>query len=125
MTREEALTEWVIPAIKRTWNEKRCKEIIKALEQELCDDCISRQIVISTIYDNKSDFKNDFSQGFFADKIRDLPSVQPEQKIGHWRDTGSGQECSECGEIQYGYDNFRHFCANCGRRMEVYDATNN
>lgn len=38
-------------------------------------DLIERQAVISTIYDNKSDFKNDFAQGFFADKIRDLPSV--------------------------------------------------
>jgi len=41
-----------------------------------------------------------------------------EQKIGHWRDTGSGQECSECGEIQYGYDSFRNYCPNCGAKME-------
>lgn len=34
MTREEALTGWVIPAIRRTWNEKKCNEILKALEQE-------------------------------------------------------------------------------------------
>lgn len=34
MTREEALTEWVIPAIEKTWNEKKCDEILKALEQE-------------------------------------------------------------------------------------------
>ena len=38
------------------------------------------------------------------------------QRIGHWRDTGSGQECSECGEIQYGYDSFRRYCANCGSK---------
>lgn len=43
-----------------------------------------------------------------------LPSVQPERPKGHWIDTGSGQECSECGEIQYGYDNFRYYCAKCG-----------
>ena len=34
MTREEAIHRWVLPAIKNTWNEKRCKEILKALEQE-------------------------------------------------------------------------------------------
>lgn len=42
MTREEALIEWVIPTIKKTWNEKRCKEILEALEQEPkspCDVC--------------------------------------------------------------------------------------
>lgn len=39
MTREEALTEWVIPAIRKTWNEKKCDEILKALKQEpkYCD----------------------------------------------------------------------------------------
>lgn len=40
-----------------------------------------------------------------------------ERQKGEWIDTGSGQECSVCHEIQYGYDNFRHFCANCGADM--------
>ena len=34
MQREEAISKWVIPAIKNTWNEKKCKEILEALEQE-------------------------------------------------------------------------------------------
>ena len=46
--------------------------------------------------------------------ITALPSAQPERTKGHWIDTGSGQECSECGEVQYGYDNFRYYCAKCG-----------
>ena len=49
--------------------------------------------------------------------INDLPSVEPKRKKGKWIDTGSGQECSECHEIQYGYDNFRYFCAFCGADM--------
>ena len=48
-------------------------------KNDLGVDCISRQAVIGTIYDNKSDFKNDFAQGFFADKIRELPSVTPQE----------------------------------------------
>ena len=43
--------------------------------------------------------------------------LEQEPKTGHWIDTGSGQECSECGEIQHGYDNFRYFCAYCGAKM--------
>ena len=43
--------------------------------------------------------------------------IEPERKKGNWIDTGSGQECSECHEIQYGYDNFRYFCAFCGADM--------
>ena len=37
---------------------------------------------------------------------------------GHWIDTGSGQECSVCGEIQYGYDSGRFFCQQCGALMD-------
>ncbi len=46
-----------------------------------------------------------------------LQKVEPERKKGKWIDTGSGQECSECHEIQYGYDSFRYFCAFCGADM--------
>ena len=37
---------------------------------------------------------------------------------GHWIDTGSGQECSVCGEIQYGYDSGRFYCQKCGALMD-------
>lgn len=37
---------------------------------------------------------------------------------GYWIDTGSGQECSKCHEIQYGYDNGRRYCQNCGAKMD-------
>lgn len=50
-------------------------------------------------------------------KIKDLPPVTPQPKTGYWIDTGSGQMCSRCGEIQYGYDSFRRFCASCGAKM--------
>lgn len=36
----------------------------------------------------------------------------------YWRDTGSGQECSACKEIQYGYDSGRYYCPNCGAKMD-------
>ena len=58
----------------------------------------------------------------FVLKYLDFVSKEPvsdtaEVKDGKWIDTGSGQECSVCGEIQYGYDNRRNYCANCGARM--------
>ena len=37
---------------------------------------------------------------------------------GRWIDTGSGQECSICKEIQYGYDSGRYYCPNCGTVMD-------
>ena len=39
------------------------------------------------------------------------------KKTAYWIDTGSGEQCSNCKEIQYGYDNFRNYCAYCGSKM--------
>lgn len=33
MTTEETINKWIVPAIKNTWNEKKCEEIMQALEQ--------------------------------------------------------------------------------------------
>ena len=44
MTREQAIKEWIIPAIKNMWNEKKCKEILEALEQEPILDKIRAEI---------------------------------------------------------------------------------
>lgn len=44
-------------------------------------------------------------------------NIQPVPS-GKWIDTGSGQECSVCGEIQYGYDTGRHYCPYCGCKMD-------
>lgn len=53
---------------------------IKALEQEPCEDVISRQAVLDVVFESRKNFNNEFDQGFFADKIRDLPPVQPQPK---------------------------------------------
>ena len=51
-----------------------------------------------------------------------LPSADVAPVVhAYWRDTGSGQECSACKEIQYGYDTGRHYCANCGAKMGSED----
>lgn len=34
MTRKEAITIYIVPAIQRTWNDKKCKEILETLEQD-------------------------------------------------------------------------------------------
>ena len=55
MTREEALTKWVLPALQKTWNEKKVEEILKALEQEPCvgsDDC---KEVINAYFEGQAD----------------------------------------------------------------------
>lgn len=45
MTREKAIKEYVIPALKHTWNEKINKEVLEALEQEPVLDKIKAEII--------------------------------------------------------------------------------
>ena len=59
--------------------------------------------------------KDAYEQGY-TDGWKERYGEPDERPQGEWIDTGSGQECNVCHEIQYGYDNFRHFCANCGAK---------
>lgn len=60
-----------------------------------------------------------------SEAVRDFERIVDEQPIvnvrknvyGKWIDVVRGQQCSICGKIQYGYDNFRNFCAHCGADM--------
>ena len=61
MTREEAIKGWIIPAIKNTWNEKKCKEIIEALEQEPLTDAEQRIFLAAMVSEEK------FCRKFCAD----------------------------------------------------------
>lgn len=53
------------------------KLILELLEQDPCDDAVSRRAVIDEIFESRKNFNNEFDQGFFADKIRALPPVNP------------------------------------------------
>ena len=85
------------------------------------DDLISRQDAIDAVSDC----------GICMQRILDLPSVQPEQKHGHWivtnipNLTSTAQDvvtftrqcrCSECGAM-FGRESDK-YCYNCGARME-------
>lgn len=95
------------------------KKGIEALKQEPCEDAISRKAVIKVA-------KDWWGKGVLAiDDIRELPSVEPIQKKGHWIITndyltaayGSIDyvKCSCCGEesLEEG-----DYCPNCGSFMK-------
>ena len=42
-----------------------------------------------------------------------------EVKHGRWVNHGSFEVCSVCGEEQYGHDNGRYYCPNCGSCMDL------
>ena len=152
MTKEE-VNKLIMQACERTWNEKTCKEIFKALsqkpceeckyktftelyfhtdpemvEQEPCDDAISRETVIDTLqyaWEANKDIQESIVE------IKALPSVT--QKSGKWILQPSNKEqgerdfiwwkCSECGQVIYSETEkdrreYHAFCGRCGARME-------
>ena len=108
---------------------------IKALEQEPCEDAVSRQAVIDTI-GKVLDYGDGMVWEALSHAQRDvvlLPSVNPQEpKIGHWkmkhyidknRQGFNMWMCSECYN-EYSYDaetgvgiTDAHYCPNCGAKM--------
>lgn len=94
---------------------------IKSLEQEPCEDCISRQAVIDMTGLSEW-FDSSDSYNEFVIALSDLPPVTPQQKIGHWIDKFGGvYRCSCCREIisidteiEFPNGITYKYCPNCG-----------
>lgn len=131
MTIEEA-KEYIYDCLDHS----EATEVIKALEPQPCEDCVSRQGVLDVInfedewlFDAKShnaDTKIAFSA--IKSKISELPSVTPQQKIGRWIfhepfDNGrkNCNECIECSQCHtwFGHDCYAKtpYCPKCGAKM--------
>ena len=107
-----------------------------ALEQPTSPDTIDRKAALDALARtarekfNLSDEFNHYLAGLMDGElaIKELPTIQPEPKKGHWIphesiDGGIQYECSECGvlwEFNDGSpeDNEAYFCPKCGTRMK-------
>ena len=101
----------------------------KALEQEPCDDCISRQQAIDAIDalyldgDSSISFRANAEGDTLIGKYQaitaldDLQPVTPQQKMGYWeRDKFTNQPtCSVCGYKVFGGQT--NYCPACGAKM--------
>jgi hypothetical protein len=99
---------------------------IKALEQQPCEDSISRQAVMDAIEDDNrnghySCFASNNDAQCFKDVIRSLPSVT--QKSGKWivHEKPYGIRYLECPYCNIWYLNEHlirnSYCPNCGAKM--------
>ena len=103
-----------------TLTERECDRILRALEQEPCEDAISREAVLdmaTTI--QTDDFSgNEIIEVVDVDDIKELPSVTPTRPTGRWEKyVDDYNKCSGCGELVKFYHNY-NYCPNCGTRME-------
>ena len=99
--------------------------ISKILEQQPCEDAISREDAMNMILGYGNEIKAEVMNDIKASMIK-LPPVQPEPKTGHWINKKprwipslsmtmhDAYECSNCGEP--GVHWWKH-CINCGARM--------
>ena len=117
-----------------------CEKIIKALEQEPCEDCISRAELLAKIDEERKhllNLKMDGAEHIIVHHARriieDMPSVTPQPKIGEWLEKEVNSDkvieewqsarCSVCDKYHttpymYYFDNYK-FCPNSGAKMEV------
>lgn len=125
MTREEAIKMLKSKMDGHTdtsyeWAET-VRMAIKALEQEPCEDCISREAALDDSGLGEFHRYDDYVK--MRNYLKSLPSVTPQPKMGHWIKTigengvTSAIRCSECGFEDNRYELF-NYCPNCGRKMQ-------
>ncbi len=92
---------------------------IEALEQQPCEDCISREEVLHILECNKH---------VYVEDVEELPSVTPELIKGQWLEVidetdSSGRKknwhykCSICGNEDSGWGEY-NYCPICGAEMK-------
>ena len=95
---------------------------IESLEQQPCEDCISRETVLK-IFDEACYIDGDWY--VMMEKIEKLPSVTPTRPKGKWIDNSEEDSyyanCSHCNyQIDTHYERgYLNYCPNCGAKMEV------
>ena len=113
---------------------KEIEKALKALPQEPCTDMISRREAIKKItYNGKGECIPDYDCENFPTQIakktvkkilRELPSITPVGKVGHWiydddcREHGHYSECGY-GSIDIVDGKPHNYCQNCGTKMQI------
>ena len=98
------------------------------LEQQPCEDCISREAVKEMLTEEWTKYmpmELDINLSFVLEKISEMPSVTPQPKIGRWIDIWDKNDysistqgrCNRCEQVS---DRpLGNFCKWCGAKMEV------
>lgn len=85
--------------------------LLEELEQEPCEDCISRQAVWDVMQELWG------TSGELLDRLMALPSVIPQQRTGRWIEERTYMKCPNCHDIWHYEENQTErfkYCPNCG-----------
>lgn len=97
------------------------------LEEEPCDDCVSRKAVLNTLSRMDSVLDEDRTVESYKEMLmacyNDLPSVTPVPKKGKWIYSGSYDEegmlyCSCCKHKIDASECYFKYCPSCGAKMK-------
>lgn len=99
-------------------------DLYDALEQQPCEDCVSKQAVAKIINTQRFGI-HQISMGIIKEKIESLPSIRPTRKKGKWirvnplqENDGGAFMCSICRSGDWDIKDSYSFCPNCGAEME-------
>ena len=108
-------------------------KIWKQVEQEPCDDVVSRQAVLASIknlypdmpimdiFGARRKWLDKYAPYFECENaVEQLPSVRPQEQTGHWIKISPAEiyECSECGQNVMTQDICAYkYCHGCGADM--------
>jgi len=120
--------------------EEAIKTVTEVLKQDSCEDCISRQAAINAIFAEplyKPGMKKRYAEEAMPaifEKIKALPPVTPQLKIGRWIIVDKGlivtsYKCSECGKTvrdDTGYNVTKDYpYCHCGAKMQEMEESGN
>ena len=135
---EDAKIEFKIPkaAVTARKTNEALDMAIKALEQQPCEDTISRADVEQTVEDNilcythsdrpidqdpdtECDMAIRMALRMLRKDLRKLPSAQPERIRGRWIEKPHVHGVAYCSLCDYElHTNDTNFCPNCGAKMD-------
>lgn len=98
------------------------EEIMLALQQEPCEDCIRRSDISLTDFEIAM-CNGDYKEGLkiLLDKVKNAPPVTPHQKMGKWIIIDDCErfiaKCSECGRIEDSRMISKYPYCHCGAKM--------
>lgn len=96
----------------------------KYVEQEPCEDAISRQEAVEAFQMFREYESNRSNKGWvnrIETVLNQLPPVTPQQKTGHWIFVDKAHEHAHCSECDYGNVDLlngrpHNYCPHCGAK---------